>query len=347
MTAQAAAITQRQFNYYGLSRVNFPRLYGSFLMRGQFRPFMEIATPAFPIPALAEGYVPQGMAYSEALGSFILTFYYPGYERPSLLAIVDAESGQFVKQLHMLHPNGQPYKGHAGGAAAWGEHVWVTSNAQAHRLCVEDLRQASDRGTVQFRDTFRVGNRGGIAFAADNMLWVGDFYRDGRINFEPQYCPVSGNHAWLTGFRLSESAAMGVIGLSQNGESPAPNFVVSIPDHAQGATLATTGEFMLSTSYSSRRPSYLWVFPSLKELLAQEPARHVTVNGHDDIPLWIISNDMVLHKQIMPSMSEGITQRNGDIYVNFESAALLYRERALLFSDHVVRMPEHELIPEM
>lgn len=346
--ARAVAAAQYSFRYYGLSREHFPRLYGNWLKRGQFAPFMEIAEATFPIPALAENYVPQGMAYSEALGAFVLTFYYHDYSRPSLLALVDAKTGEWIKQLHLLNPDGLPWRGHAGGAAAWGEHVWVSSGGTAHRLAVEDLRAAEDRGSVRFRDSFSIGTRGCIAFAAGNTLWLGDFHRSGHSDqsyFAPQRCDKSGNHAWIAGFRLSHSEPMGVVGLRRGGGTPAPRYVLSIPDHAQGATLATTGEFMLSTSFAARRPSYLWVFPRLYEILQQEPARHVTVGQHDGIPLWVLCESEALHQQVMPSMSEGITQRGGYVYVNFESAALMYRERALLFSDHVFRMAEERLIP--
>jgi len=345
-TVATVGIGQRPFVHYELSRHNFPLLYGTFLKHGQFAPFMQIAAPAFPIPGLAEGYVPQGMAYSEALGAFVLAAYFPEYVRPSLLALVDAKSGALIKQLHMVHPNGLPYKGHAGGVAAWGDHVWVTSEGRAHRLAVEDLRQANDRGTVQFRDTFRTSNRASISFVDGNTLWVGDFFRVGRAGFDHQLCPQSGNHARMHGFPLSHSEPLGVVGLRRNGESPAPRYALSIPDHAQGIAMATTGEFMLSTSFASRRPSYLWVFPSLHETMAHPPDYHIAVNEHSDIPLWIIDENTALHRQIMPSMSEGITRRGEYIYINFESAALIYRERALLFADHVFRIHQHDLIPD-
>ena len=346
--ARAVAAAQDSFQYHGLSREHFPRLYGNFLMRGQFAPFVEIAEAMFPIPGLAENYVPQGMAYSEALGAFVLTFYYHDYSRPSLLALVDAKTGEWIKRLDLLNPDGLPWRGHAGGAAAWGEHVWVSSGGTANRLAVEDLRAAEDRGSVRFRDSFSIGTRGCIAFAAGNTLWLGDFHREGhsdREYFAPQRCEESGNHAWIAGFRLSHSEPMGVVGLRRGGNTPAPRYVLSIPDHAQGATLATTGEFVLSTSFAARRASYLWVFPRLQEILGQAPARYVTVGRHRGVPLWVLCESGALHRQIMPSMSEGITQREGYVYVNFESAALMYRERALLFSDHVFRMPESALIP--
>jgi len=346
--AQTVAARQNAFEYHQLSRHESPRLYGSWLKRTQFAPFVEIANAEFPIPALALGYIPQGMAYSTALNAFVLTFYYPGYLRPSIIALVDAQSSEFIKQLYLRNVNGQPYKGHAGGAAAWGDHVWVTSNNRAHRLAVEDIRQTPNGGTVQFRDAFHTGTRASIAFADNDMLWIGDFYRTGRApyHFDQQRDKASGNSARMAGFHLGESEPMGVIGLRRNGDAPAPQAVLSIPDHAQGATLASTGEFLLSTSFASRRPSYLWVFPSLINMMEQPPAYHATHGRHENVPIWVISEDMALKQQIMPSMSEGVTRRGETIYVVFESAALLYRERALLFADYVFSMPENRLIPE-
>ena len=333
------------FRYYVLSRADFPMLYGTILKQGQFASFVKAAEPAFPIPALAEGFVPQGMAYSEELGWFVLAYYFPERARPSLLALVDAATGEWVKQVYLLRPNGTPYTGHAGGAAAWGEHVWVTSGGVAYRLAADDLRQAEDRGTVRFRDIFRVGTRGSIATAADGVLWVGDFYNAGRDPdyFELQEDPSSGNFAWMAGFTLCENAPMGVKGLQRSGDSPAPFAVLSIPHRAQGLTLATTGELLLSTSLTTRRPSSLWVFPNLRGILAQPPAYEVAIGQHT-APLWVISEDMATYRQALAPMSEGIAQYNGEIYVLFESAALMYRERAVLFADYVFKVAEEKIM---
>ena len=346
VSVRAAAMSGARFRYDGLSREEFPLLVGTWLKQGKYAPFTRAAQPAFPIPALGEGYVPQGMCYSEALDCFVLAYYYPDGARPSLLALVDADSGQCVKQLYLLGPGGMPYTGHAGGAAAWGEHVWVTSESRAYRLAADDIRRAADRGTLRFRDSFSPGTRGDFAFCAEGMLWVGDYHKQGAspAYFDPQEDPGSGNRAWCAGFRLSKSAAQGVVGLRRGADAPAPAAVLSVVDRVQGACAASTGELLLSSSFTTRQPSTLWVFPPLRELIAQPPARHVSI-AKASVPLWIVGEDMAINKQMLAPMSEGISALDGEIYVLYESAALLYRERAALYADYVFSIPEGIVIP--
>jgi len=332
----AAAREAQTFHYNGFSREAFPALIGPFLRGSKYKPFVNAATPAFPIPALEAGYVPQGMCYSQALGCFALAYYFPGGERPSLLALVDADSGAFVKSVYLMKPGGMPYTGHAGGAAAWGEHLWVTSESRAWRLSAQDLREAEDGASVRFRDSFKPGTRGGIAFAADGMLWVGDAYSHGRSASLPEerLDPESGNRAWCVGWPLDESAPAGVAG--------PPAAVLLIQDRAQGLCLASTGELVISTSFTASAPSSLWVYPTLRGMLEQPPAYEVEVGKHR-VPLWIVGTDMALYRQMLAPMVEGVCQYNGSIYTLYESAALLYRHRAEMYADYVFAVDEKNL----
>jgi len=334
----AAAHREGTFHYSGFSREAFPALIGPFLRNGKYRPFASVATPAFPIPALGEGYVPQGMCYSQALGWFALAYYHPD-KRPGLLALVDAESGEFVKMVYLLKPGGLPYTGHAGGAAAWGEHLWVTSESRAWRLAAQDLREAQNGGTVRFRDTFRSASRGGIAFVAEGMLWLGDSYAHGRSHPLPEshLDPESGNRAWCVGYPLKEDSPTGVAGY--------PAAVLSIQDSAQGACMAaSSGEFIISVSFTAAAPSWLWVYPTLRGILEQMPDRKVTVENRE-CPLWVVDPAMATGKQMLAPMSEGICEYGGKIYTWYESAALLYRDRAEMYADYVFSLEEGRFLP--
>ena len=325
------------FRYEGLSRAQFPTLVGNWLKQGKYQAFTHTAAPAFPIPALAEGYVPQGLCYSEALGCFALTYYYPDGARPSLLALVDAATGERVKSLYLLKPGGTPYTGHAGGAAAWGEHIWVTSDHRAWRLAAEDLRRARDYSAVCFRDSFKPGTGGGIAFCAGDTLWIGESYSPGKGSKVPldRWDPSTGNMAWCAGFPLDESEPRGVAGLGR-GSTAAPAYVLSLPDYAQGGCVSPTGELLLSTSHSITL-SWLLICPNLEGLLAQPPAYTIAI-AKKACPLWVIDGGKA-RRQVMAPMSEGICELDGKIYVLFESAALKYRESAELYADYVFALP--------
>ena len=350
-STQAAAAVQQSgmFRYNGFARETFPALIGPWLRSGKYNPFFSVASPAFPIPALGAGYVPQGMCYSQALGCFALAYYFPGGTRPSLLSLVDAESGEFVKSVYLLKPGGLPYTGHAGGAAAWGEHLWVTSDSRAWRLAAEDLRRAKHGDTVRFRDSFRPASRGGIAFAAEDMLWIGDSYAPGKSQSLPEdhLDPTSGNRAWCVGYTLNEGAPLGVEGLRHGAETSvlAPAAVLSIQDFAQGACVAGTGELLISASYTPFAPAWLWIYPTLRGMLEQPPAREVTI-GKSKCPLWVADQSMTLGRQMLAPMSEGVCAYGGRVYTSYESAALLYRNLAEMYADCVFSIEERDFLPK-
>ena len=334
----AAAVRQGEgFRYSGFAREAFPPLIAPWLRGGKYRPFLSKAGPAFPVPALDAGYVPQGMCYSQALGCFALAYYHPD-GRPSLLALVDAASGAFVKSVYLLKPGGLPYTGHAGGAAAWGEHLWVTSEGRAWRLAAQDLRRAGNGAAVRFRDSFKSASRGGFAFVAEGMLWLGDSYAHERSQPLPeaQLDPASGNRAWCVGYPLREGSPTGIEGR--------PAAVLSIQDYAQGACVASTGEFMISTSFTAAAPSWLWIYPTLRGILEQLPERMVTVERRK-CPLWVVDTAMATGKQMLAPMSEGICEYDGRIYTWYESAALLYRDKAEMYADYVFALREKGFLP--
>ena len=335
--AAAAARQEETFQYHGFAREAFPSLLGPWLRAGKYRPFTGVASPAFPIPALAAGYVPQGMCYSQALGCFALAFYYPGGRRPSLLALVDAESREFVKAVYLLRPGGLPYTGHAGGAAAWGEHLWVTSESRAWRLAAQDLREAQNGGTVHFRDSFKPASRGGFAFVAEGMLWIGDSYAPGRSPDLPDshLDPESGNMAWCVGYPLDANAQSGVI------QQPAA--VLSVQDYVQGVCAAASGALMVSASFTANAPAWLWIYPALREILGQPPKREVTIDKRP-VPLWAAGTDSSLGRQMLAPMSEGVCEYKGQIYTWYESAALLYRNQAEMYADHVFAIQEQDIL---
>lgn len=344
LISQQTAGMQARFRYDALSREGNPLLLGLWLKEGKYASFVRAAEPAFPIPALSEGYIPQGMCYSEALGRFVLSYYFPEGKQPSLVALVDPLTGVCTKQLYLLRPDGSAYTGHAGGAAAWGEHVWITSGNTAYRLAAEDLRRAEDRSALAFRDTFQSAARGSFAFCSGDTLWLGDYYTSGQEPeyFGPQKELSSGNHARAAAYPLSADAPMGVAGLTKSGGSPAPAAMLSIPDRIQGACVAADGRLLLSISYSTKLPSYLQVYPSFADFLARPPDYEVTVNDQT-CPLWVLSETQVARTQILPPMSEGICSRDGKVYVLYESAALKFRTSVQLYADHVFAIPEKNI----
>ncbi len=286
------------------------------------------------------------MCYAQALDCFVIGYYYPEGKRPSRLALVDAKSGARIKSVNLLKPGGLPYIGHAGGVAAYKNHIWVTSESRAWRLTAKDLKQAKNGDTLRFRDFFKSESRGSFAFVAEGMLWLGDYYAPVKGEEPPaaRYDKDSGNAAWCIGYKLNNKASMGISKLKRNGDSAVPKAMLSIQNYVQGACITSTGELLFSASFSTHEASWLWRYPSLQSIMEQPPAREITLDKQK-YPLWVIAADMALSKQILAPMSEGICQLNGRIFTLYESASQLFRKQAELFADHVFALDEASLFP--
>ncbi|MDR1927110.1 MAG: hypothetical protein LBQ33_00545 [Oscillospiraceae bacterium] len=338
---QAASVMRQAegFLYRGVSREASPTAFGAWMLAGKYRSFTSAAQPAFPVPGLAQGYVPQGIVYLAELDCFALSSYFPGGGSPSLLSIVDAKSGVLEKSIFLHLPNGNDYTGHAGGLAAWGKHVWVTSDGNAYRLALKDIRKAGDGAALRFREVFSVGNRAGFAYCTEEVLWIGEFYADTPlIDLDPAHTEAaSGNSAWCCGFRLNEKKESGLTAKKRLDGMVTPDYVLSVPDYVQGMCEAPGGELLLSCSYATQRPAWLLVYPPLARLLAQPPKAQVRAGGAKR-PLWVLGAENQIKKQIMPPMSEGLALRGEMIYILFESAAAPYRAKAELAADYVFRM---------
>ena len=315
--ASAASVhpaARPQFRYVGLGREAFHPAMAQWLLRGGYAPFAQAATAEFPIPGLAAGYVPQGICYSEALDCFLLAAYYPEGERPSLLSLVDAATGALIKNLYLLHPDGSVYNGHASAVASADRHAWIAVGGWVFHLLAEDLRAAGTEGTVRFRDVFNTGRRGGFAFCAEGMLWLGE------------YTTPEGGQGRCAGYPLNGGAPMGF--------DPSPVFAFSVPDHVQGACGTKDGLYF-SVSHGIRNPSRLLIYPPLREIMHKSDR----MEGSTSLPFHALDETRARCQALAP-MSEGVAAHGGKVYVLFESAALPYRRRVELFADYVYSVPE-------
>jgi len=100
---------------------------------------------------------------------------------------------------------------------------------------------------------------------------------------------------------------------------------------------------MISASFTTKAPSWLWVYPTLRGILEQPSQREVMIGRHS-VPLWVVDPAMALGKQMLAPMSEGVCRYKGQIFTFYESAALLYRQKAEMYADYVFAMDEIPLL---
>ena len=82
-----------------------------------FSEFYSQAEKSVKIPGLNEAFVPQGFAYNETLGAYLVCGYMSNSEQ-SRLYVVDGGDGVY-KELRLKNEDGSDYAGHAGGISCF------------------------------------------------------------------------------------------------------------------------------------------------------------------------------------------------------------------------------------
>lgn len=306
--------------------------YGEFLSKG---------SPAFVIPALKEGYVPQGMCLLPSEQKLVISYYAGEKGENSILCLVDIASGQLEKSVRLLNEDGSVYTGHAGGLAATEKNLWAATSGNCQRLPIQELMAAANGDTVQFVDHFVTGTRASFANAVDGVLWVGDFYYGGGgYDTDKSHHMTtpdgSKNRAWAVGFQLDPSTENELKAESFANQSTTviPDYVLSIPHKIQGMTRLSDGTIVLSESYGRKNASHLLLH---QDVLAQQPHSTVTIRD-TEVPLWYLDSNTLTRSITMPPMSEAVESAGDGVYLLFESGAASYVSDAVDPVDHVYHL---------
>ena len=300
--------------------------------------FLLCASPDFVIPALQEGYVPQGMCLLPAEQKLVISYYSSTDGENSILCVVDAASGQLEKSVRLVNEDGSVYTGHAGGLAATEKNLWAATGGLCQRLPVSHLMAAEDGGSVQFVDHFVTGTRASFANAVDGVLWVGDFYYGGGgYDTDKSHHMTtpdgSKNRAWAVGFQLDPSTENELKAESFVNQSTTvtPDYVLSIPHKIQGMTRLSDGTIALSESYGRKNQSHLLLH---RNVLAEPPHDSVMI-GQAEVPLWYLDSNTLLRSITMPPMSEAVESAGDGVYLLFESGAASYLPNGVDPVDHL------------
>jgi hypothetical protein len=294
---------------------------GSATPATKYATFRNVSTMGPVVPGLVQDLVPQGAAWWPGQ-EWLLTTHYVADGRPSVLTMVDTNSGNLVKSLRMYQEDGQPYTGHAGGVAITGENAWVASGGFLYRIPLSDLLAAPDNGNVSFADRFAVETNASFVTYADGVLWVGEFYHpSANYNTKPSHQLTSPDGttygAWVAGYTVDSASDLPT--------DATPAYIFAIRDQIQGMAV-TPDSIVLSRSYGRKNDSYL--FRYVRPDLNGAPHETVTVDGVS-VPLWFMDtttqypNEPVL---TLPPLAEGATlDGSNQLYVIFESGANEYR----------------------
>lgn len=326
--APSGAITQEEA---GIKfRVDMPEI-KSFLQRAKQGPV---------VPALKQNAVPQGMAYLEDRG-WILVSYYRDEGKSSLLAVIDAATGQMVKALELYKSAGVPYTGHAGGIAASGKHVWISSDNDVNYVNIDEVVKAKD-GKLTFAGTVKNDTRSSFTAYAAGVLWIGEFAHGTEYPTDKSHYMTNRDdkehRAWAVGYKLDEATDLPVAQAGQGGEPAVPDYILSLPNNIQGMHVGKDS-IWLSQSYGRNNASTL--FRHAQSMTADKPHATVTVRGKQ-VPVWFLDSKNKKSQMEAPPMSEGLFETKDQLYVLFESGAAKYRTSSSYALDRIQILPLQE-----
>ena len=141
----------------------------------EFEEFLNEFSPSFTVPGLLEGVIPQGICYNALLDSYIISNYYEDGAFPSVITIVNAETGKLEKALFLQYDDGTNYTGHAGGVACSDEYIFISSDGQCFTISLVAIIKAENYERIRFESNFKLNTKGSFAAFSDDILWFGDF----------------------------------------------------------------------------------------------------------------------------------------------------------------------------
>lgn len=284
--------------------------------------FLNIAENGPIVPGLRQGLVPQGLDYLPEEDWLIISGYRDN--DTSLVVVVHGESGELVKAVSFRLPGGGAYRGHAGGVAVSDRHLWLASGSQVYWVRLDKFIAARDGTEITFDGTARIDARASFVSVTDGVLWVGDFA------YEAEGYETAGHHklrnrqgrqhhGWIAGYKLDPATDLIPASRPKANGVYIPDYVLSIPDKIQGSYIL--GDYIILTeSYGRRNDSHLFIY----ENPLDEPAHRTVWIAGTEVSVWFLDDGNRVDSWVLPPMVESVVERDGRIYIMFESAALKY-----------------------
>jgi len=242
------------------------------------------------------GLIPQGLGIDPATGWIIQTSYSKDGDQPSVLSMVDPETGREVVDVELGGHGDIPTPDHAGGVASDGTYTYVTSSGNPSHIftyLTSDLRRGGDRPVDPIGPPTELPDgAGAYGTVKDGVLYVGTHSEDigsggnaydGADDDGRLYRYVSDGHGgWVQDTSFGGGAGY-----------------VHTPPQAQGVVVRD-GEYVFSTSLGRDKAGRLIV----QERQDDEPGNGDRGDAFE-----------------LPSMSEGIIELDGEIRTTYESGA--------------------------
>ena len=277
------------------------------------------------LPDLEEGFVPQGITYLTEEDVYLLCGYMDDGAASRLYVLRD---GTFAR-LTLLQQNGSEYTGHAGGITAAGDFVYVSNNKRLYVLDKQAVLSANGGDAVPFIGSVGVPCRASFCSCDGARVYVGEYHKDDGYETDASHELTAPDgtvyKALVFGYTVSPEGPFGLAA-----DVPAAAF--STCDAVQGFAFLPEGTAVLSCSYGSADSELLFYD------CAGEQDGYFSLNGAQ-IPLYYLTAGRQTAKLKMPSRSEDVECRGGDIVIIFETGARKFDAKNAYAETHIVRLP--------
>ena len=274
------------------------------------------------IPALNDGFVPQGLACAEDD-----IFLHSGYNGAAME--IHMTVGKEEKEIIPVDADGKVWEGHGGGISRVGNFVYVANDGMLIIFDYSTLLNAKDGDRVESIGTFEVDTDASFCFADGNHIYVGEFYRPVVYETDP------GQH-YTTPAGDENKAIVSCYALLKDGTiaDKYPLYSISIRSQVQGFAVKDN-VFILSSSWGVNS-SKLDFYRGLGTAGAT-----ISISGME-VPLYYLDSSNHIKTVNMPAFSEGIDIVENRVIISFESACNKYIIGKLFFANKVVSYPIFE-----
>ena len=127
---------------------------------------------SFKVNGNKDGYVPQGLTYSNKYNVVLQTSY---SKEVSKIFVTDFNSGFLIKELKLYNKDGNPNNKHVGGITTNDDIVWISNDYELDIYSLDEIINTSN-DYISAIEEKKIPNRGDFCYYSDNILWIGDFY---------------------------------------------------------------------------------------------------------------------------------------------------------------------------
>ena len=297
---------------------------------GIYREYYAQGEGISKIPALYQGFVPQGLTYHKESDTYI----HSGYNGANIeLYLVN---GDTVREVVLYTKEGEQATGHGDGVSIVGDFLYIADckGKSAERegflrvYSLAEILNAENGDIVCETDHVLLDTPASFCFTDGNYMYVGEFYR--ADNYETV------EHHHLTTPAGDENKAIFIaLPLGENGSITAdtkPEFAVSITSLVQGIAVADDGTVMLSRSWGLN-DSHIEFHAGW-----QDSGKKIAV-GDSELPFYYLDSSTMTKDLVMPAFSEALVIIDDKVAVSFESACNKYIVGKFFFSHNVMAFP--------